>query len=566
MVNPRLPILFLGLALPALLFLAGCEEEQFRPGTPAAVTRPTDEDEHAPQGANEDRKVMLLRSVIQLIEDAATTPGGKNLVTASDYLNEYFEGTKPEEYALAPETRAFLTERKFSQGAMTDRERPRFDAQADPLHVQDCLLYQAVATHAAGRGDDLTRVRRVFDWVSRNVLLVPPEFLSTPGVVYQAQARPYDVLVRGMATEGDGAWTDKKEKGYWSERGWVFMVLCRQLGVDVGLVAITPQGAEKRQYWVCAALVDGKVYLFDHRLGVEVPAPDGRSVATLDQVLEQPALLDRLNHTGDEKWKYDISPSDLSGAKVEIALDASPGYYTPRMRLLQRELAARNRMVLFREPAAQAQAFQKALGDRLAGVDLWLLPLEVEFRLFRDPQFVQSTLGPLRLYHPGLPLLGARLLQLRGETATAIQTYVSFRMNPNVVFEENKKKFPVPPEQLDALNTTATYFLALCQMENGAMGQAENLFEQTLKRTPEPKPGPPYVSLFHFGAVSNLGRLHEDKGELEKAVAFYKRELPTPQMIGNLYRAGLLAPKVAPEAPDEAKSSRPEIKPESKVP
>src|SRR5262245_18878150 len=295
-VNPPLP----RSVGPALLVLttAGCEEEQCRPGAPPTTAKKAEEDAASPSTAttqgnagDDDRKVLLLRSVLQLIEDAATTPGGKNLVTAGDYLNAYFEGTSPSVFALDPETRQFLLEQKFGESAFADRERPRFDQLSDTLHIQDCLLYQAVATHEAGQGDDLTRVRRVFDWVTRNVLLVPPEYLSTPGVIYQAQARPYDVLVRGRATEADGTWAGKKEKGYWPERGWVFMVLCRQLGVDVGLVTITPKDQEVHRFWAWGALIDGKIYLFDARLGIAIPGPDGRSVATLDQILDGPGLL-----------------------------------------------------------------------------------------------------------------------------------------------------------------------------------------------------------------------------------------------------------------------------------
>ena len=43
----------------------------------------------------------------------------------------------------------------------------------------------------------------------------------------QVFARPYDVLLRGMATEADGIW---------AERAWLFMVLCRQIGIDTGLI------------------------------------------------------------------------------------------------------------------------------------------------------------------------------------------------------------------------------------------------------------------------------------------------------------------------------------------
>ena len=99
----------------------------------------------------------------------------------------------------------------------------------------------------------------------------------------QAYARPYDVLIRGMATEAQGVW---------AERAWLFISLCRQLEIDAGLITYTrstsletpvpryglPVETEAALYglrrgpkppivWICAALVDDKAYLFDARLG-----------------------------------------------------------------------------------------------------------------------------------------------------------------------------------------------------------------------------------------------------------------------------------------------------------
>ena len=75
-------------------------------------------------------------------------------------------------------------------------------------------MYYGIANRVAGTGEDIDRVRRVFDWVVRQVQLVPPGTLGV-GRLPQVFARPYDVLLRGMATEAEG---------YWAERAWLFMV------------------------------------------------------------------------------------------------------------------------------------------------------------------------------------------------------------------------------------------------------------------------------------------------------------------------------------------------------
>ena len=66
------------------------------------------------------------------------------------------------------------------------------------------MMYYGIANRVAGTGENLDRVRRVFDWVVRQVQLVPPGTLAS-GRLPQVFARPYDVLLRGMATEAEGS-------------------------------------------------------------------------------------------------------------------------------------------------------------------------------------------------------------------------------------------------------------------------------------------------------------------------------------------------------------------------
>lgn len=550
------PLGWFGVALAAFL-AAGCGEEEVQPGAPASqpgaadaggpVSGATDASDNDVEG----RRTALLRSVIQLIEEAATTPGGRNFAIATDYLNHYFDGTAPAEFVMRPESRAFLAEVKLPPKAIAELEAPQF-TDRDARHIEDCLLYHAVANRVAGQGDDLTKVRRLFDWISRQVALVPPDSLGIPGSLPQAQARPFDVLVRGMATEGGGKWT---------ERGWVFMALCRQLGVDVGLVTITPKDQAEPTYWITGAAIGGKLYLFDARLGQEIPGPDGKAPATLDQILADPSVLDRLDLHGEGQPKYDVHAADLAEAKVGIALDSTLGYLSPRMRLLQRELAGKNRMVLYRDPAEQRNAFVAAFGDRFGGASLWLLPIEVEARLFTDSAFNTATGLPLKMFDPSLPLLGPRLLQLRGDLPSAIQAYVNARYRPHPTLSDLRT--PIPPEIQMLVDLYATYFLALAQLDQGNLNQAENLFKQTIKFMPDPRPGPPFVSLLHWGAVSNLGRMNLDRGDHAQAVAFFTRPAPTPQGQGDLHRAEEIIAK-DPAAADSV--YKPEPKPAEEKP
>ncbi len=143
-------------------------------------------------------------------------------------LNQYFEGTPLSAYQLEPAAREYLADPVARCNAQGPRE-PKLELPRDTRHLEDCMMYYGIATRVAGTGEGIDRVRRVFDWVVRQVQLVPPGALGSARLPH-VFARPYDVLLRGMATEAEG---------FWAERAWLFMVLCRQIGIDTGLITYT---------------------------------------------------------------------------------------------------------------------------------------------------------------------------------------------------------------------------------------------------------------------------------------------------------------------------------------
>src|SRR5262249_19343387 len=155
-------------------------------------------------------------SSMNLIRGAALQPGGKHFEQAIQKLNHFFEGTSLQDYLLEPAAREYL-QAQLAPPILKALENRNW-VPRDTRHIEDCMMYYGIASRVAGTGEDLARVRRIFDWVVRQVQLVPAGSLHA-GQLPQAFARPYDVLLRGMATENDG---------YWAERAWLFMALCRQ--------------------------------------------------------------------------------------------------------------------------------------------------------------------------------------------------------------------------------------------------------------------------------------------------------------------------------------------------
>jgi hypothetical protein len=491
---------------------------------------------------------------MNLIQRAALQPGGEDFKLAVQKLNQYFDGTRLSEYQHSSLSREYL----YSQmpSAVVEELADRNWTLRDTRHIEDCMMYYPIANRIAGTGENLARVRRVFAWAVAQVSLVPPGSLGF-GNMPQAFARPYDVLLRGMATEAQGVW---------AERAWLFMALCRQLGIDAGLITYTRssslelpfprygvtldldailyglrRGPKAPVVWICTAIIDDKAYLFDARLGLEIPGPDGTGVATLEDAMSDPAVLERMNLPGQSPYGTSLASLVGSTTKIGILLDSSRGYFSPKMKLLQRELGGEYRTILFRDPAEEREHFAQVLGSKAGQIKLWSLPFEVETRLFTDGQFVAAIQKSLFLFQREYPLIYARVKQLRGDLEGAVNDYVTLRFKENAPLVTNKHA-AIGKDVQAGLDAYATYYLALAQLEKATLEnrepeQAELLFRNTLELLPEPGPNQPYYHMLRWGANANLGRIHEARNDCARAIAYETQSDPTTQGHGNLIRA-----------------------------
>jgi hypothetical protein len=498
-------------------------------------------------------KAAILASSIELIQGAALKPGGDNFRLATQKLNQYFEGTAFSEYQVDSAARAYL-ETQLGQNVLTVLQQSEWNSREDTRHLEDCMLYQSIASRIAGTGNDLTRVHRLFDWIVQQIQLVPPGSLSSRQLP-QVIARPYDVLLRGLATEAEG---------FWAERSWLLMELCRQLGIDVGLLTYTrgntveprfpsadPEliterllrgkaASQQTVVWICAALVDGHAYLFDARVGLPVPGPGRQSVATLEEALADPAILEQMNLPGQSPYFTSRASLLASRTKIGVLIDSSPGFFAPKMRLLQLELTGKNRTILYRDAAEERDHFATVLGPWCGEVKLWAIPMSVITQLFASPQFTESTMQTLVLFRPEFPLVFARIKQLRGDLREAVEAYVSFRLIENLTQVDNKDRL-IRKEIKDALDIYATNYLALAQLERNNLDQAKKMLHRLVEMVPAGRliPVSPLqkCAMFGWGAHANLGRIYESQGDFRSAIEQYGQFDPTTQHHGNLLRA-----------------------------
>jgi hypothetical protein len=235
----------------------------------------------------------------------------------------------------------------------------------DGHHLELCYLLQdAVNALRVGALPPLEQVRAGFGWTMRQVRLRERSGEAFP---------PGFVLRTGWGTA--------------KERAFVFVALLRQLGIDGCMVGIPADAKDiaPPRFWLTGALVGKEIFLFDTRLGLAVPGPKGKGVATLAQMRTDPKLLQAF--AVDPKYPYDVTPEQAKHAEVYVAatLDA----IAPRMHFLENALAQTdNKIRLSTDPLALLQRFETATKEpAFAGmtVRVWNQPGDgaTPFRVLR---------------------------------------------------------------------------------------------------------------------------------------------------------------------------------------
>lgn len=418
-------------------------------------------------------------------------------------------------------------------------------APADGIELRQAIWLRDVSNWAAGSTqDDLERARRLFDWIVRNVQIDP----SYDEGAVRRQAWQTLLLGHGPA----------------EDRTWIFMLMARQQGLDVVMLADNGDGDQPAKDWLPALFHEGELYLFEPTLGLPVPSPDGNGIATLSQAAADESVLRRLDL--DDDHRYENMPANLQN--MTVLLEASPIYLSQRMALLESQLAGEQSVVLSAEPSALAKRLRAA--KHVADVRLWPLPynrleqqaamgrkgreaLAAEFEPFLVP-FPRQLKKKVELV-PALWKGRVRHLlgQFEGEEG-AMRYYQIARPSDEIIahgpaltpVEMNDLRGKVPPEEWQASGQRfielapvakhdASYWLGLIAYENENYQTAANYFS---KRTLDVNPKSPWRS----GALYNLARAEEALERFPDAIELY-RQIDSPQRHGNLLRARRLQSK-----------------------
>lgn len=229
---------------------------------------------------------------------------------------------------------------KDQQAQFADLAAERF-ANEDARLLQETVWLRDIARRAATAGSELEQARRLFDWTVRNLQL------ETRQSMLGIRQRPWQALISSRATA--------------DERAWVFVLLLRQLGIDAVAITIPATQSDTAKsasdvtsgIWTVAVRAGDNWHLFDPTLGLPIPGPDGRGIATLAQAKADDAILRQLDLA---EQAYPVTAEQVRRAVAHV--EASPLYLMRRTRRIELQLAGENRMILSASPGRIADAIR----------------------------------------------------------------------------------------------------------------------------------------------------------------------------------------------------------------
>ena len=433
---------------------------------------------------------------------------------------------------------------------------------ADRNAVREAILLRDVSRWARGEEvDDVSRAKRLFDWVVRNVQLEPDAGPREGQPGPRFMKRPWETVLWGVGTA--------------MERAWVFILLARQQGLDAAVLALEDPADPAHQRlrpWVVAVLSEGNLYLFDPYLGLPIPGPGGIKLggsgpldvqpATLAQVLGDERLLRQMDL--DSGRPYWVKASGLK--KVVALVEGSPAYLAQRMLLVEARVAGQDRVVLSTAPAEHAKRLKACRG--ITEVRLWPWPYETLFQRTRigDEGFRQVG-AALQQVSSGA-LWKGRVRHLEGKftgESNAVQFYGKARpSDPEIQsltaaaarVQESRGSKPAASREAELVAASianrratavlakqnASYWLGLAAFEQGNFPMARDYFTT---KTLEPYPDGPWTA----GARYNLGRIYQAQKEYPRAIEQYRGNARFAQSFGEQLRAQWLEKLTVAELP-----------------
>lgn len=259
----------------------------------------------------------------------------------------------------------------------SDPSLDRWTASDKPSSGDDAFLSDISST-------PLEEAVKLFDWTVCNVRLEQLRELKDIDVGPQASGDRNSMLPAAYGAPGPGytmlPWeTMLYAHGDFWQRSRVFIQLARQRGIEAFVLGIDEGSATGRATpWAVGVLIDDDIFMFDARIGLPIPGPGGKGVATLQQAQSDPSILQQCDVTsGGEKIPYAVTEKELR--RIVALVDASPEAISLRMAMLESALTGADRLVLSVSPTDLAERLNDL---NIPRVRLWRTPIEAS--IYRD--------------------------------------------------------------------------------------------------------------------------------------------------------------------------------------
>jgi hypothetical protein len=316
-----------GLIAVAFSALAGCNSRPAAVASAQTVARQVDPADELSQSVRDEFR-------------KSGDPAASRRVV--EQVNSYLSRGGPERRVQglsAGERKLLQSELALRPNELTELERSEFTS-ADAYYLDETVLLRDVARSLDVDGrPPVERSEAAVAWVARNLRDLKSDGPSIP-VAFAA--------LRGAGTP--------------VERTYCLLALLSQLGLDAALIGDPNAGPDG--VWAVGVLASGRIELFDARLGLPLPGPDGNGLLNLAQLRRSVDALKPL--AVDPKVSYDVNAARAHRSEILIA--APLASLSPRMRLLQK-IVGQDKVRLTADLAGQRDRFRAAAGG--ANVRLW---------------------------------------------------------------------------------------------------------------------------------------------------------------------------------------------------
>jgi tetratricopeptide (TPR) repeat protein len=430
---------------------------------------------------------------------------------------------------------------------------------------RDPLFADWLESRKSGMGPEeylqLENAMKLFDWVIRNVWAD-----GQAKDIETLPANPSNTAVELGPGYGQLPWkTMMFARGEPIGRARVFSQLAFQQSIPVSWIALPKSGAQELQLWALGVPVGKQIFLFEPRMGIPLPGPNQIGVATLEEARRDPTVLRRARLT--DLFGYGVAAADIQ--KPVLLLDIEPMALSQRMRLLEKDLPAEQRLTL----AADADGWLKQFRDLApeAEVRLWNVPwlayqyskeLNEKLQMFTpfSMQYIQTNglfvddtpvTRARQLHHSGLladtfDQEGAwnAYMELQVDDATLARLPYDQSVQKQLMVErfpqEELPEFQARVQMFQGLYRRAkletALFLSMSKFDIGDYAQALDFADKRMLR----KSG---TDAWHPMCWYLMARSLEQMGEHAQADELYRRS-PSAQEAGNRIRARLLRARV----------------------